>query len=181
MIWYRHGVPIAGRCPTIVDVGLVRRAGEYPSPAIPHRSVRRPLGADRADAVGLASPTGRVGDREDTTRPAGDRERDPLRQPDRDRVGVSAARLPAVQDGVRLLPRGRRRGSRRRYTSCCVAGSGARRVAPRSPARRSSTRRRSRPRATYPKPRRESMPASASKGASDMSPPMCSVCSWWSW
>src|SRR5258706_5743089 len=99
MIWYRHGRPSGYRRPTIVDGDLVRQADDYPSPAVPYRPVRRPLGADRADAVGLARGPDRVGDLTNTTRLAGDRERDPVRQPHPDCVGVSAARLPAVQDG----------------------------------------------------------------------------------
>ena len=103
MIWYRHDRRSAYRRPTIVDGDLIRQAGDYPSPAVPYRPVRRTLGADRADVVGLARGPGGVGDLADTTRLAGDCERDRVCQPHRDCVGVPAARLPAVQDGAWLL------------------------------------------------------------------------------
>src|SRR5262249_51067666 len=52
---------------------------------------------------GLAGAAQGVRYPEASSRPAGDRERDPVCQPDRDRVAVPAARLPPVPGGVLLL------------------------------------------------------------------------------
>src|SRR3954471_7802615 len=113
MVWYRRGRATVGEHPTTVDCALVSQSRDHSSAALPHRTVRRPLGADRAAALAMAGTAGWPGNREDTTRPSRDRQRDPVREPDRDRMGVPAARLPAVPDGVRLpRPLGARRRDR---------------------------------------------------------------------
>ena len=73
------------------------------SACISQRPVRCPVGVDRAGADGVACSPAWTGSRGAGARLAGDRERDPVRVPDRHRVGVSAARLPALQNGLRLL------------------------------------------------------------------------------
>ncbi|EFE72009.1 LOW QUALITY PROTEIN: transposase, partial [Streptomyces viridosporus ATCC 14672] len=74
--------------------------------------LRRPLGLDRTGLHRLASQANRTRHGGPGARPAGDRQRDPVCQPHRHPVGVPAARLPAVQDRLRLL---RQVGSRRHH------------------------------------------------------------------
>src|SRR6266545_7981839 len=90
IVWYKHGGRLGDGDPTTVDPDLVPQHDEHTTTAVPHRSVRRPLGADRADAVGLARGPSRVGNLANTTRPAGDRQRHPVCQP----TGVPWEYLP---------------------------------------------------------------------------------------